>query len=225
LNTESKITGRAPLQRRRFRRGPWIALIAISLVLGLLSYVGTFNGNVRVVEPNRVYRSGQLVGPQLVDVLKSRHIRSVVNMRGHLPEDVRLHNEWAVCKRMGIAHVDISTSAGKLPRPNEVRKLLTELDTLPRPMLIHCAGGSDRTGLACTLYMNIYERMPLDEAQSSQLTWRYGHLSFGAAHPMDDFFTLYRKTGKDMSIHTWAIDRYPGVYAELMRHRSERTSK
>lgn len=209
-------TGKA-LFRRRLLRGLWIALITIGIVIGALSYVGVFDGNVRVVEPGRVYRSGQLVGSQLVDTLKTNHIRSVVNLRGHLPEDARLRNEWAVCRQMGIAHVDVSMSAGKLPRPQEVRRLLIALETLPRPILIHCAGGADRTGLACTLYVNIYNGVPLDKAQSNQLTWRYGHLSFGSAHPMDDFFDLYRKTGQGMSIREWAIDRYPSVYANLMQ--------
>jgi len=120
-----------------------------------------------------------------------------------------LRDEWAVCRCMGIAHIDISMSAGKL---------LIALDTLPRPMLIHCAGGSHRTGLACTLYVNIYKKMPLDEAQSSQLTWRYGHLSFGAANPMDDFFALYRQIGQGVSIRRWALNRYPGVYAGQTEH-------
>jgi hypothetical protein len=205
------------LQPGRFRCALWILLITVSLALGALSYVGVFNGNVRVVEPGRVYRSGQLVGPQLAGLLKSRHIRAVVNLRGHLPEDARLRNERDVCARMGIAHVDISLSAGKLPPPTELLKLLNAFDTLPHPMLIHCAGGSDRTGLACALYTNIYVGLPLDRAQSSQLTWRYGHLPFGPAHPMDDFFSLYRETGQGMPIRTWISDRYPSIYTELMR--------
>jgi len=220
LKRERTTTRQAGRWRKYARRALLALVVVLCLAWATLSYVGTLNGNVRVVEPGRVYRSGQLVGPKLVDVLRSRHIRSVVNLRGHLPEDAKLRNEWAVCRRMDIEHVDISMSAGKLPWPTELRKLILALDKLPRPMLIHCAGGSDRTGLVCALYVNMYERVPLDDAQSDQLTWRYGHLRYGSAHPMDDFFALYRKTGKGMSIRRWALDRYPKVYAELMSRRN-----
>lgn len=44
MSTECAKTNQAPLRRRRFRRGPWIALIAISLILGALSYVGAEEG-------------------------------------------------------------------------------------------------------------------------------------------------------------------------------------
>jgi len=50
LIAETRTTRRAP-----FRYRYWIVFIAIGLVMGMLSYGGTFNGNVRVVDPNRVF--------------------------------------------------------------------------------------------------------------------------------------------------------------------------
>ena len=54
--------------------------------------------------------------------------------------------------------------------------------------------------------------MPLDEAESSQLTWRYGHIPFGQAHAMDDFFELYRKTSERLSMREWILKRYLRIY-------------
>lgn len=205
------------MRKHRLQIRICVALIAIGFVLAALSYIGVFNGNVRVVEPNRIYRSAQLKGTKLVEVLKSDHIRSVVNLRGYLPNDPSLRNEMAVCKRMGIKHADVKMSAIRLPKPVEVKKLLNDFDTLPRPILIHCAGGSDRTGLACTLYMNVIKGVPLDQAESSQLTWRYGHISFLKARAMDKFFNLYRHTNCGLSMRKWVIDRYPQVYSTMAK--------
>jgi hypothetical protein len=72
--------------------------------------------------------------------------------------------------------------------------------------------GADRTGLVATLYMNVYQHEPLQEAESQQLTWHYGHFSFGEAHPMDDFFRLYTRTGRGMDLRTWIKTRYPALY-------------
>jgi undecaprenyl-diphosphatase len=103
-------------------------------------------------------------------------------------------------------------SARKLPPPAKLAKLLTVLDTTPYPVLVHCQAGADRTGLVCTLYENIYQHVPIDQAEEQQLTWRDGHFSFGSAHPMNDFFNLYRNTGNGMDLRTWILKRYPAVY-------------
>src|SRR5690349_5614435 len=81
------------LQRRRRRRIALAVGVFFLVVFLLLCYVGVFGGNVRTVVPGQVYRSGQLtgngiqplsaqwVGHSLDNVLRSRHIRTVVNLR------------------------------------------------------------------------------------------------------------------------------------------------
>ncbi len=217
MNPES-VSTRRPYSKRQFiRRTLWGLGLVACLLTGFLHYIGLFSGNVRVVEAHQVYRSAQLTGSQLREVLRSNGIRSVINLRGRLPQDAKLRDERAVCKEMNILHVDVSMSATALPQPAEVQKLLRALDTLPRPVLIHCAGGSDRTGLACTLYRVIERHAPLDQAQTDQLTWRYGHFAFGTAHPMDDFFQLYRESSHGMSMRSWVLHRYPVIYTRIQR--------
>ncbi len=208
----------SPPARRRWSRYALCAvLIAIALITGLRDYVGRFNGNIHVVDPNRVYRSGQLRGSRLAHLLTSRHIRSVVNLRGRVPGDPDLEAERSVCKRLGIAHVDIAFAPDRLPEPAVMARLLHELDTLPRPLLIHCSAGADRSGLASAIYLYVYKAVPLDRAQSSQLTWRYGHWSFWRGRAMEQFLNLYRRTGDGHSFRAWVRDEYPRVYAERQR--------
>jgi protein tyrosine phosphatase (PTP) superfamily phosphohydrolase (DUF442 family) len=209
-------------RRRWLKYGLSGALIAIGLVTGLKSYIGRFDGNIRVVDPGKVYRSAQLTGSGLADCLTSRHIRSVVNLQGPRTEDAALQGERVLCRGLGIQHVDIGLEADQLPRPAEMRKLLDALDSLPRPLLMHCRAGSDRSGLASAVYLVVYRGVPLDQAQSSQLTWRYGHWSFWRARAMDEFLDLYRETGRGVSLRAWIEDDYPRVYAKQERARTTR---
>ena len=80
-----------------------------------------FDGNVRTVVPDELYRSGQLKGQQLADVLESKHIKSVINLRGISPGNKVLEEERSYCKTKGIKHVDIKMSAFSLPVPEELR--------------------------------------------------------------------------------------------------------
>jgi len=164
-----------------------------------------------VVAPGRVYRSAQLRGSHLIECLRSRGIRSVISLRGASRDPV-LNEERGVCAQLGIAHADIAFSSVRLPPPAEVRRLLEAFDSLPPPILVHCWGGADRSGLASTLYLTIYEGVALGEAESRQLTWRYGHLRW-KAHPMDDFFTLYRETANGQALREWITKAYPDLYA------------
>lgn len=193
--------------------------MVVLAILGLLTYMGQFWGNVRTVEPGQVYRSAQLTGARLGHVLRENRIRSVINLRGPLPRDKALRAERAQCAALGIVHADVKLSASRPPSPDQLRLLLSDFDRLPRPILIHCAGGADRSGLASAIYLNVYKSTPLNTAERDQLTWRYGHLSFSAAHPMDDFFTLYRRTSGGRPLRQWIERDYPRLFAQHTAHR------
>jgi hypothetical protein len=198
----------------RLKRTIVAVLSVLALLLGALRYVGVFGGNVREVVRGELYRSAQLTGPDLDRVLHDHHIRSVVNLRGALTSDRAYRAAVAMCRDEHVRHADVSLSAQRLPPPPELAKLIADFDTLPRPILVHCAGGADRSGLAATLYLTLVRHVPLDEAIAAQLTWRYGHLSFGSAHPMDDFFSMYRRDSHGMPLREWIVRRYPTKYAE-----------
>ncbi len=203
---------------RRHLRWRRTLIVLAGLLLGLLLllwYVGVFGGNLRTVVPGRVYRSAELTGPLLESVLTSRHIHTVINLRGSAPGDAWYRSEIASCARLGVAHVDVPFSAVRMPPPQQLQTLLATFDTATYPILFHCRGGSDRSGLAGTLYLHLYQGVPLDTAEARQLTWRYGHLSWGQAHAMDDFFTLYRQTRDGLGMRAWIATRYPALYAAL----------
>ena len=177
-----------------------------------LSWIGVLGGNVREVAPGRFYRSAQLSGTTLRNALETRGIRSLINLRGVRREDF-YRSETQVCRDLGVVHYDIPFSAVHLPRPADLRSLLDDLDRAPKPIMVHCQGGADRAGLASTIYENVYESVPLDRAESEQLTWRYGHLAFTKSRAMDRFFDLYRQTSAGKNLRTWISRTYPTIYA------------
>ncbi|HEU4753192.1 MAG TPA: hypothetical protein VFU47_08785, partial [Armatimonadota bacterium] len=79
----------------------------------------------------------------------------------------------------------------------------------------------DRSGLAATLYLNIYQGLPLDQAQRQGLTWRYGHFTYQAG-ALDRFFDLYRQQGEGLGLREWIETRYPAIYAAQARVRKGR---
>jgi protein tyrosine/serine phosphatase len=184
-----------------------------AFVLAFLWFIGAIGGNFREVDPGRFYRSAQLTGGNLRGALAAGHIKSVINLRGGKPGDREYDDEIAMCGTLGIQHVDVPLSAVHLPPPDKMIALLAALDRLPRPVLVHCRGGSDRSGLVSALYLNVYRAVPLDQAVSEELTWRYGHFGFTQSGAMDRFFELYRKTAGGMSLREWIRVKYPTVYA------------
>lgn len=214
-----------PPRTRRFRT-LLLILVVVVLLLCLLGYIGVLGGNVRTVDPGRVYRSSQLtgngyeaisarmVGNSLDSVLSRLHIKTLINLRGGSMQDARYRDEVAICNANHVTHVDIPFSARRLPSPEVMQKMLATFDTARYPLLIHCQAGADRTGLACTVYADIYEHEPLDQAESTELTWRYGHISSSSAGAMNTFFDLYRQTSHGMSLRDWIDKKYPEVYKE-----------
>ena len=154
-----------------------------------------------------------MIGHSLPKVLQAYHIQTIIDLRGGGPQDLRYRDEVATSVQMGVDHVDIPLSARHLPPPAMVDKLLYTFDHGHPPFLVHCQTGSDRTGLACALYAYLYEHEPLDRALTEELTWRYGHFRWSQTGAMDDFFDLYRTSGKGMDFRLWLKIKYPDLYA------------
>ena len=102
--------------------------------------------NFGQVQPGRIYRSGQMPATALTQTLRTHRIKTVLNLRGSNPaargtargrRDQRGRSD-PVRRRHVIMPLDVV-------RP--VATLIRILDPRNIPMLIHCAWGSERTGL------------------------------------------------------------------------------
>jgi protein tyrosine/serine phosphatase len=166
----------ASLRRRHFRRALLAAALLLSPVIALGGWaIGVrATGNVHQVEPNQLYRSAQLSGPFLNDVIDHYGIRTVINLRGRNPDVSWYREEMGVTTRKGVTHIDIEMSASKEPDPATIDRLVEAFKTAPKPILVHCEGGADRSGLASAIYELLIAHKSSSEA-GRQLSFFYGH--------------------------------------------------
>lgn len=134
------------------------------------------SGNVHTVIPGELYRAGQ-PRPGLLDRMERQHgIRTVLNLRGPNPGSPWYDDEVADSRRLGIRHINFRMSSKEELTPPEVRTLIAIMRDAPKPLLIHCAGGSDRTGLASAFYVAAISRGGETRAED-QLSLRFGHIA------------------------------------------------
>jgi protein tyrosine phosphatase (PTP) superfamily phosphohydrolase (DUF442 family) len=136
-------------------------------------------GNFHEVERGVLYRSSWLGEPGLAKAIDRHGVRSVLNLCGEHPGDAWYDGEMKVARAQGLVFRSLSFSAKNEPSATQVAELVEFLRTAPKPLLIHCRAGSDRTGLACALFVAL-RGGSLRDAQE-QLSVYYGHFPFSAA--------------------------------------------
>jgi protein tyrosine/serine phosphatase len=138
----------------RSRRVLILSACAFAVGLGLAvagpmrSFV--FESNLHPVVQGKIYRSAQPSGAEIDGWVRELGLRSVVNLRGAKGKDDRhwLAEERAAAERNGIEHRSLRMSADDMPPAQTLQELVRILDTAPRPLLLHCRAGAERSGLA-----------------------------------------------------------------------------
>lgn len=171
-----------------------VVMVFIGLALGASAGFYVYlkvSGNFHTVEQGRVYRAGQINGAELEQAISSYGIRSVLNLRGAAPGEAWYDNEIAVSRTKGIAHYDYGISAERLVSVAQAEEILLAIRNAPKPILIHCKAGSDRTGLVSALYL--FSRGVDAKSAERELSLRYGHFPYlvGGTAAMDDSFDAY----------------------------------
>ncbi|WP_413559960.1 tyrosine-protein phosphatase [Bdellovibrio sp. HCB209] len=132
--------------------------------------------NFHEVDKGQLYRSAQLDALEFKHYIKKHKIQTIINLRGAEPLSFWWQQEMAVSKQMGVLHYDIPMTAEEIPHRKNLLKLLDLYNIAPRPILIHCQGGADRSGEAAALYQMIYQGKSKQEALK-QLTFKYRHIA------------------------------------------------
>lgn len=157
--------------------------------IGLFGYavIVTKGDNFHVVTEGKAFRSAQLGSEALAGYIKQYNIQSVVNLRDGHSDEAWYKEEVAVCNMLGVQHYDVRLSSTRMPKPESIHQLIAVFKSAPRPVLIHCQGGADRTGLASAIWKVVVDKESKTEGKK-QLSLRFGHLPFGKASAMDRFF-------------------------------------
>ncbi|OYV29656.1 MAG: hypothetical protein B7Z81_14970 [Acidocella sp. 20-61-6] len=136
-----------------------------------------WSGNHHTVENGRFYRSAQLSGSELAHEIDAYHIRSVLNLRGPNPSKDWYRDELAATKAHGAKHYDIGISALSLVPKRKLAQILAVLRDAPKPILVHCASGADRTGFVSALYRYVVLGQSARKAKQELSLW-YGHFPY-----------------------------------------------
>lgn len=149
------------------RRPPLRLLTILAVVAASAVAIGSGSRwleNYHPVVPGVIYRSAQPTARSLRRYCENDGIRSVINLRGPWRNAGWYQEEIESADDLGIRHFDISLHTHRLAPLAELRKLVKTFDECPKPMLLHCRQGADRTSLACAIYMILYQNQTPQEA-------------------------------------------------------------
>ncbi len=161
------------MNRHLKRAGLFLGTAAAALGL-YLTFI-QLTGNFATVVPGEVYRSNQPTSADITTYAARYNIRTIINLRGRHETARWYKDEAAAATSLGLNLIDFPLQADRRLDSATAAKLLTVLRDAPRPILIHCRSGADRTGLASVIYLARIAKID-EETAERQLSLRYGHI-------------------------------------------------
>ena len=125
-----------------------------------------------------VYRSDQMQPDDLALTIRELGIRTVLNLRGPNPGESWYDAERSAVVSSGAELVDMSLSSSEWMSRQQAIALARVLKDSPRPLLIHCYHGSERTGLASAMTHLLTTGQSVESARR-EFSWRYLYFGLG----------------------------------------------
>ena len=171
-------------ERFHIRTAAILGASAIAVFLAILAFqqVLRLSGNFHTVVSGQFYRSSQLSPAALEGYVRRYGIRTVVNLRGAAPKARWYRDEKAATASLGVGMVDFSMSATRPLAAGRAAELVAVLKDVPKPILVHCLDGADRTGLVSVIYASQVAGQD-EETAERQLTPLYGHFGIPLVSP------------------------------------------
>ena len=116
---------------------------------------------------DEIYRSGQPDEDEMYSMSTFECIKSVLNLREH-------HSDKGKIGKLKLALYEIPLAAGRVTESDLV-KILRTVKNAPKPILIHCRHGSDRTGVAVAACRIVFENWSVEQAVAELTASKYGH--------------------------------------------------
>ncbi len=199
------------LNRRALVGGLVLALLAMLSAECLRIFVGS---NFHDVVPAKCYRSAQPTPAFLENLQRTHSIRSIVNLRDENKEESWYNHEKEAADRHGIQLINAGLCSIEQPPEHDFARFIQAIKDAPEPVLIHCANGNDRTGLASAVYLLMRTHTPLAQARG-QLSLRYGHFGWTRSsclrRILDSYENWLQETGKEHHpdhLYDWGMHFY-----------------
>ena len=129
-----------------------------------------------VVKPNILYRSGQLNPLQLEEAVRRYGLKTIVSFQ---IAGKGVEEERAIARRLKVDFLNLPMPGDGFGQEEQFREVLKVVDDPEkRPVLVHCARGTCRTGAAVALYRFERDGWTVDDVakEMSRQTYREGWL-------------------------------------------------
>lgn len=127
-------------------------------------------GNFHKVDDN-LYCSAQLFSFNLPYYIEKHDIKSILNLRGDSSRQWYA-DELRISKELGVKHYDYGIGDREISSMKQMNDMIRIMRNAPKPLLVHCKAGADRTSLASALYL--YDIMRDDDPER-EISIIYGH--------------------------------------------------
>jgi protein tyrosine phosphatase (PTP) superfamily phosphohydrolase (DUF442 family) len=170
----------------------WVVRLLAAVMIPLIVFVtwNQMNYNFAPVQSGRIYRSGQMPAGALAYALRDKRIKTVLNLRGSNSQRSWYRDELTATLRAGATQIDIAMSSCLWMSRVQLRALVDTLDTAEYPILVHCAWGSERTGLAAAFAELLRPGRTLDDARAQFSIW-YLFVPVGDGRVMEEHLDEY----------------------------------
>lgn len=165
--------------------------------------------NFHWVVPGEAARSSQAYLGLLGAFLKSHGLKAVINLRGHPPRMRWWPYETGICASLNVAHFDAMLDSRHLPLKPMLVALFDAFDAAPRPFVVKCSGGQDRTSLASAIYIVHRDGWSAMDAALAQFKrFPYLHFPKPAQRWLKHFLPYARERAGETALSDWVRAEY-----------------
>jgi len=174
----------------------WCAICALGAFLGFWAAFGLYAvyldmmGNFHTVVAGEFYRSSQPSREQIAHYKKEYGIQTIINLRGDNTGSPWYDEEVEASQQLGITYINFRMSARRDLSQDRAKELVAHFQQAPKPILVHCARGADRSGIASALFLAAVAKKSEEESEA-QISMRFGHVPIpylSSAYAMDRSF-------------------------------------
>jgi hypothetical protein len=175
--------------------------------------------NFHWVVAGEAARSAQAYAGLLGPFLQANGLKAVVNLRGRHPKFGWWTYETQTCARLGVAHFDAMLDSRRLPLKEMLVALFDAFDAAPKPFVIKCSGGQDRTSFAASLYIVHRDGWgAMERALGQFAAFPYLHFPKENQRWLRQFLPYAHARANGMPLAQWIRESYdPATLAEHLR--------